>query len=105
ILRSVINDYQDNWVEQLPMVEFAMNSAINSSTGFAPFEVNYGWMPRLIQGLGNESPHEGINQFIENIRDILDRTHDKLVAQRVHQATQANKRRREGQSFQVGDQV
>jgi hypothetical protein len=105
ILRSVVNDYQDNWVKQLPMVEFAMNSAVNSSTGYAPFEANYGWLPRLIQGIDNESPHEGINQFIENIKDILDRTHDKLVTQRVRQAAQANKRRREGQRFQAGDQV
>ena len=105
ILRSVVNDYQDNWLHQLPMVEFAMNSAVSSSTGYAPFEANYGWLPRLIQGFGDESQHEGINQFIESIKDTLDRTHDKIVTQRVRQATQANKHRREGNKFQQGDQV
>ncbi|KIK21552.1 hypothetical protein PISMIDRAFT_12178 [Pisolithus microcarpus 441] len=29
----------------MPMVEFAINSSISSSTGFAPFELNYGYMP------------------------------------------------------------
>ena len=60
VLRAVVDDYQANWVEQLPMVEFTMNSAVNSSTGFAPFKANYGWMPQLIQGLTDEPGHEGI---------------------------------------------
>src|SRR6266550_382113 len=38
ILRSVVNDYQTNWVEQLPLVEFAMNSAHNKTTGQAPYK-------------------------------------------------------------------
>ena len=105
ILRAVVDDYQTNWVEQLPMVEFAMNSAVNSSTGHAPFEANYGWLPRLIQGMEYTPSQEGVNQIIENIKDVLDSTHDKLVTQRVRQATQANKRRREGRCFQVGDMV
>ena len=105
ILRAVVDDYQFNWVDQLPLVEFAMNSAINSSTGFAPFETNYGWMPRLIQGLVDEPTHEGIQQFIENIKDVLNRTHDKLVTQRVRQAVQANKHRRTGRRYNAGDKV
>jgi len=105
ILRAVVNDYQTNWVEQLPVVEFAMNSSVNSSTGHAPFEANYGWLPRLIQGMDYKPSREGVSQIIENIKDVLDKTHDKLVTQRVRQATQANKRRREGRCFQVGDKV
>jgi len=60
ILRAVVNDYQHNWVDQLPMVEFTMNSAVNSSTGYAPFEANYGWMPQLIQGMMDEPSYKGI---------------------------------------------
>ena len=71
ILRAVVNNYQHNWVDQLPMVEFTMNSAVNSSTGYAPFEANYGWMPRLIQGMTDKPSYEGIQQFIENIQDVL----------------------------------
>jgi transposase InsO family protein len=105
ILRAVVNDYQTNWVDQLPMVEFAMNSSISSSTGYAPFESNYGWLPRLIQGVGTEPPHGGVAQIIENIKDVFDKTYDKLTAQRERQAVQANKRRREGQNFKEGDEV
>ena len=28
------------------MVEFTINSSINATTGYAPFELNYGYMPQ-----------------------------------------------------------
>ena len=105
ILRAIVNDYQTNWVDQLPMVEFTMNSSISSSMGYAPFESNYRWLPRLIQGIESEPPHEGVAQIIENIKDILDKTHDKLTTQHERQAVQADKCRHEGQNFSEGDEV
>jgi hypothetical protein len=104
-MRMLVNDYQSNWPDQLPLVEFAMNSAINESTGYAPFELNYGWMPKLIGGLDFESPREGVKQFVKNIRNVLDRTFDKLVTQRTCQAVKANRHCREGQKFNVGDLI
>ena len=105
ILRTIVDDYQTNWVDQLPMVEFAMNSSISSLTGYVPFESNYGWLPHLIQGIKSEPPHEGVAQIIENIKDVLDKTHDKLTTQRERQAVQVNKCRCEGQNFSEGDKV
>jgi hypothetical protein len=63
ITHSIILTYQSNWPDQLPLVEFTMNSAINQSTRYAPFELNYGWMPKLIGGLDFESPREGVNNL------------------------------------------
>ena len=40
----VLNDQQD-WSDKCPMVEFAINSSINPTTGYAPFKLNYGYMP------------------------------------------------------------
>ena len=105
ILRSLVNDYQDNWRSQLPMVEFAMNSAVSESTGYSPFESNYRWMPRMIQGIEYGASHTRVKQFIENIKDVLNKTFDKLTAQCMHQAVMANKQCREGQAFQKGDLV
>ena len=62
-------------------------------------------MPRLIGGLKFESPREGVKQFVENIRNVLDKTFDQLVTQQTQQAIKANRRRREGQRFNVGDMV
>ena len=105
VLRSVINDCQTNWVEQLPLVEFAMNSADSESTGFAPFEANYGWMPRIIRGINFDSTRPGVRQFVHDITNVLDKTFDRLLVQRTRQAIKTNRHRREGQSFKEGDLV
>ncbi|RDX41271.1 hypothetical protein OH76DRAFT_1332651, partial [Lentinus brumalis] len=47
ILRSVVQPDQLDWCDKLPLVEFAINSSVSASTGFAPFELNYGHMPRM----------------------------------------------------------
>jgi transposase InsO family protein len=48
ILQSFITSNQKDWVAFLALVEFALNSTINRATGMAPFEVNYGFMPRMM---------------------------------------------------------
>jgi transposase InsO family protein len=90
ILRLVINDHQTNWVDQLPLVEFAMNSAKNESTGTTPFEVNYGWLPHIMRGVEFDSSRPGVKQFAENISSVIDKTFDRLLAQRTRQAIKAN---------------
>jgi hypothetical protein len=51
ILWTMVEPNQTNWVDTIPLVEFTINSNISSSTGFAPFELNYGFMPTLIGGI------------------------------------------------------
>src|ERR1700692_3518448 len=47
ILCSVVSPDQNDWVPRIPLMEFALNSSINNSSGFSPFELCYGYMPRL----------------------------------------------------------
>ncbi len=101
----MVNDYQTNWVDQLPLVEFAMNSAHNKTTGHAPFEANYGWLPHMIHGASFESPHEGVKQFVQRITGILDKIFDNIIVQRTRQARQANKHQRDGQEFKKDNLV
>jgi hypothetical protein len=42
ILRTAINYAQDNWVEQLPAVEFSINNSVSSATGMAPLFLETG---------------------------------------------------------------
>jgi hypothetical protein len=42
-----VNEQQDNWVEFLPIAQFAYNSAKSSTTRFSPFFANHGYEPRL----------------------------------------------------------
>ena len=45
ILHTVVSNDQKDWSDKCPMVEFAINSSINATTGYAPFKLNYGYMP------------------------------------------------------------
>jgi len=46
-LRSFVSYQQDDWVDWLPMAEFASNNARNETTGTSPFLANYGQHPRI----------------------------------------------------------
>ncbi|EUC55741.1 Transposon Tf2-1 polyprotein, partial [Rhizoctonia solani AG-3 Rhs1AP] len=52
------NHQQDNWVSLLPLAEFAYNNSLQTSTGKSPFEICYGYNPRLSVGhKGGKTPY------------------------------------------------
>jgi hypothetical protein len=46
-LRAFMNFHQNDWVQWLPLAEFAANNVISETTGVSPFFANYGFNPRL----------------------------------------------------------
>ena len=46
ILRTIVSNDQKNWLGKCLMVEFAINSSINTTMGYAPFELNHWYMPQ-----------------------------------------------------------
>ena len=96
ILRATVKPDQADWVEKLPMVEFALNSAASASTGFAPFELTGGFLPRMTKEIPPSSL-PGVQHFAEQARDNLLMAHDAILDSRVHQTHHANKRRRDEQ--------
>jgi len=107
MLRAVVNPDQSDWVEKLPMVEFAVNSSMNKSTGYAPFDLTFGYVPTL-RGLLDEVPSTmkpGVQEFANRARQNLMNAHDSIIAARVRQTFHANKRRREEPLYSPGDRV
>jgi hypothetical protein len=97
---------QRDWTEKIPMVEFALNSAISSSSGFAPFELNYGYMPTMNTGFAPQSISvPGVKHFVERALQNLTEAHDAIIESRVRQTHNANRRRRADDQFIVGDLV
>ena len=45
MLRASTNYQQTNWEDNLTAAEFAYNTAVNTSTGLTPFQINYGHQP------------------------------------------------------------
>jgi hypothetical protein len=106
ILHAMVQPDQQDWSEKLPMVEFALNSAISSSSSFAPFKLNYGHMPIISPGI-NPSPSDipGMKHFIVHaLRNLAD-THDTIIESRVHQTHHANCWHCGNNHFAVGDLV
>ena len=106
ILRVKVCPDQRDWSEQIPMVEFALNSAISGSSGFAPFELNYGYTPSVNPGIVLEpSTVPGVKYFVTRALQNLADAHDAIIESRVRQMHHANRRQREDDSFAVGDLV
>ena len=45
ILHTVVSNDQRDWSSKFPMVEFVINSSVNTTTGYAPFELTHGYIP------------------------------------------------------------
>ena len=93
-------------MDKLPIVEFAINSNISSSMGFAPFELNYGYLPTLIGGITpTENAKPGIHKFINQAINNLEEAHDAIIESRVRQTLHTNKCRRADAPYNVSEQV
>jgi hypothetical protein len=88
------------------MVEFTLNSTISSLSGFAPFDLNYGYMPNLNLGITPEpSSVPGVKQFVSCALQNLADVHNALIESRVRQMHNANCQRCESDTFAIGDLV
>jgi hypothetical protein len=97
---------QQDWTNKVPMVEFALNSAISSSSGFAPFELNYGYTPSMSPRIVLEPQGvPGVKHFVMCAMQNLADAQDAIIESRVYQMYHANHRHQEDNSFTVGDLV
>ena len=114
-LRAFMSFHQDDWVDWLPLAEFAANNVVSETTNVSPFFANYGFHPRL--GIEPSSPcppnlsaaqkaqfyraNVVANRF-ERILDLL-----KALAKQSQQRYEdnANAHREDAPKFRVGDQV
>jgi hypothetical protein len=103
MLRQCVSPKQKDWATKLPAIEFAMNSARSSTTGFTPFYLNYGRNPSPMIWKGEEV-YPGVRQFAEDMKEAIMSAHDAIIAARVQNTVQAN-RKRQMATFQEGDLV
>ncbi len=83
---------QRDWVLQLPMTEFALNSSANKSTGYAPFELIYRHMPQMAITLPPTNL-PGVKAFAQCTLDHLQGTHNAIIKSHIDQLILANKHR------------
>ena len=101
----IINDHQKNWADKCPMVEFVLNSSVSATTGFAPFELNQGYMPQIGMLTAFDTMFKGVKQFTLRVKWDIMVAHDAIIMNRIQQTFHANKKRRASDLYHVGDHV
>lgn len=106
-LRHFVSANQDNWDMLLPMVEFAINNAVQESTRETPFFLNYGMHPQSpfsiqLPVFHSESP--SAHQFAQTLDTALQHARKCLNAAQQRQKAYADKHRSDVK-FSVGQYV
>ena len=105
ILRMIINDDQKNWVDKCPMVEFVLNSSVSATTGFAPFELNQGYMPQIRMPTSFDTTFKDVKQFTLQAKWDLMAAHDVIITNCIQQMFHANKKHHASDLYHVGDHM
>jgi hypothetical protein len=96
---------QKNWVSRLPAIEFAINSARSEATGYAPFFLNTGRMPRsFVWDNPSADEYPSVRIFAQTMRQVTMAAHDVMLEQRTKSTRAANRSRRPS-PFAVGNLV
>ena len=66
----IIKDDQKNWLDKCLMVEFALNSSVSATTGFALFELNQGYMPQIEMPTSFDITFKGVKQFMLQSKEV-----------------------------------
>lgn len=104
-LRCFVNYFQDDWSSLLPYAEFAINNVPNVSTGKSPFEINFGFNPRMdYLNNADDSKIESVDTWVDNLKLIHIGIESALHQSSEKMIFYANKKRLD-HKFVVGDYV
>ena len=91
MLRQCVSTTQRDWVSKLPSIEFAINLARSDSTGYAPFFLNTGRMPRpMVWDSAQPDEYPGVRVYAQKVKNAIMAAHDSLITARVKQTRDAN---------------
>jgi hypothetical protein len=107
VLRAYTAYDQLDWNELLPLVEFAMNNSVSSTTGHTPYFINYGYHPKLPSSINDQSLTTR-SPFAVDFHLRLAQLQDE-VSQRIREAQKRQKQyadeNRKEYIFKKGDLV
>ena len=92
-LRNYVNRNGSNWAKYITTVEFAINSAVSSSTGKVPFEVVYGYLPRILPPAIYDDSTPAAMDFVEARMLHHLEAQDAIIAAKTEQSAYTNRDR------------
>ena len=112
-LRPFVNYFQDNWSELLPMMDYAQATLPHDSTGFAPIQVEMGYLPRTSfdwnrptgpQTVREKLSRQEAQEYVKRLESAWKVARESIKKAQESMEKQANKHRREP-DFNVKDSV
>ena len=93
-LRAYTSYQQDNWVNYLPLAEFAFNNHVNASTNQTPFFSNYGFHPSFEPQLSERSMVPAAADLTQRLECLHDELRAELKEAQDRQARAYNIRKK-----------
>src|SRR5436190_20978993 len=96
--RHFVNFIGSDWAQHI-------NSAVSASTGKAPFELIYGYLPRTFPPIVYDEDNPASMNFIENRMLAQRSAQDAIIAAKTEQSHYVNLHRKDDPEINVGDLV
>jgi transposase InsO family protein len=93
-LRMYVNHVGSDWAQHLATVEFVINSAASRSTGKAPFEIVYGFLPRSFHLIAFDHENPASMNFMEARMLAQLSAQDAIIAAKTEQSYHVFSKRR-----------
>ena len=104
-LRHFVGPYQNDWEDLLPVMEFAMNNAWNSTIQNTPFMLTYGQHPDDPTTAQLRHRNPAVNLFVGKWSEQLARAKRHIHLAQERQKVAADRGRRDAPEYQPGDEV
>jgi len=104
-LRCFSNYKGSNWKRYLNFAEFSYNNAVQESTGFSPFFLNYGYNPRHSPIIPDQSNVPRAEEYTKDFKDLIKKLKENLSEAINSQKKFADKHRSKPPEFKIGDKV
>ncbi|MCO5564104.1 hypothetical protein L7F22_017760 [Adiantum nelumboides] len=95
LLKSYVNEVgqQTQWEKYLPLVEYAYNNTVHTSTGKTPFEIVEG-IPKVPLILRTKEQIFAADEYVRDVREAFAKVKEPLQRAQVKQKEAADKHRR-----------
>ncbi len=99
IVKKVLRKYVDykatNWTQVLPLVEFALNNSVNTSTSYSPFYLFFGFEPRVFPEEYLTSRKADRRNIMTTIGQALAIAKERIAASQADMMVRYNRHRKE----------
>jgi len=104
-LRTVVSFHQDDWVDWLPVIEFALNNRFHKSLGTTPFYANYGYHPQIGSLPRITTPIDSVEAFVSHLQQVQKDTGKALEQAAEDMKKFYDRHRIQAPEFELGQQV